>query len=65
MRTICYCETGQSHAEHFDAHFCYPKGKYPEGHPWAQARSFFTLFLYSFPTSGKKHLYTNNGTLAF
>jgi hypothetical protein len=46
MRGLCYFKKDQNHSPHFDAQFAYPKGKYPEPHEWANARSFLTLFVY-------------------
>lgn len=46
VRQLCYCHPDQGHRPHFDAMMKYPEWKYPEGHPYKEARSFMTLFIY-------------------
>ena len=55
VRLLCYCHIDQGHATHFDAMMKYPDNKYLEDHPYKEARSFMTFFLYLSdmpPTSG-------------
>ena len=65
VRSLCYCNAAQGHAPHFDAMMKYPGWKYPDGHPYKEARSYMTFMLYLSdmpPQSGGSTAFPKPGT---